>query len=592
MNQKVFIEKSDEIMNNMSLDELKKFLHNVARKTPENKRGAFLQLLNDCYNQSEGKENNEKFQYKKLMSDEKVDKKLIEISNTFERIENCELCLSAQGYEDYTYGYWESDWIWEYEDNEGIGRIIEGAVMFAHDCMNDFRYEEAVSVFNLIMNTTVFAAADDSGDLIELSLEEIVEEGLVHINLTTVALDVLYSEYQVQPSKERAGSLYDYFIYSYFDEIHIEDIFSIGREELEDTDAFLQSWIDYLMQQKGETAARLLKEGMLYYKGSEGLVEIAREAYIEHPSIYMAVILEYEKVHDYERMKEIGKEALDNLDPELKLRGEIAIKTSQASWCVNDFEYMRKCWYEAFYSNSTTANYLRIFANKEASREYKELAQKRIEELIITDKHYNGKNSEIDKNTISEIDYKLLHFFSGHFDKVKSWCMEQKSPLGWSGKFIDYGVHLMLLYLCSDTDPGKACKKIADNFSTQVCLLTGKDLVFMTENSVFETDVSMQRSGEVFLEVFNVWKSNYNMASDSVNSYVEWLESVISKRVDGIVGGKYRKSYYKVALLVAALGEVKESLGTKLAKNFIINEYLKKFPRHTSFRGELKEYIS
>ena len=82
------------------------------------------------------------------------------------------------------------------------------------------------------------------------------------------------------------------------------------------------------------------------------------------------------------------------------------------------------------------------------------------------------------------------------------------------------------------------------------------------------------------------------MASDSVNSYVEWLESVISKRVDGIVGGKYRKSYYKAALLIAALGEVKESLGTKLAKNFIINEYLKKFPRHTSFRGELKEYIS
>jgi hypothetical protein len=38
MNQKVFIEKSDEIINNMGLDELKKCLHNVARKTPENKR--------------------------------------------------------------------------------------------------------------------------------------------------------------------------------------------------------------------------------------------------------------------------------------------------------------------------------------------------------------------------------------------------------------------------------------------------------------------------------------------------------------------------------------------------------------------------
>jgi len=380
MNQKVFIEKSDEIMNNMSLDELKKCLHNVARKTPENKREIFLQLLNDCYNQTEGKENNKKFQYKKIMSDEKVNNKLIEISSIFEKIENCELCLSAQGYEDYTYGYWESDWIWEYEDNEGIGRIIEDAAMFAHDCMNDFRYVEAVSVFNLIMNTTVYAD-DDSGDLIELSLEEMVGEKLVNINLRTVALDVLYSDYQIQPTKERANSLYDYFNYSYFDEIHIEDIFSIGREELKDTDIFLQSWIDFLMQQKGETATRLLKEGVLYYKGSEGLIEISRKVYREHPSMYLAAILEYEKTHDYEKMKEIGKEALNNLDRDLKLRGEIAIKTSQASWCVNDFEYMRKCWYEAFYSDSTIANYLRIFANKEASIEYKELAEKRITSL-------------------------------------------------------------------------------------------------------------------------------------------------------------------------------------------------------------------
>ena len=591
MNQKVFIEKSDEIMNNMSLDELKKCLHNVARKTPENKREIFLQLLNDCYNQTEGKENNKKFQYKKIMSDEKVNNKLIEISSIFEKIENCELCLSAQGYEDYTYGYWESDWIWEYEDNEGIGRIIEDAAMFAHDCMNDFRYVEAVSVFNLIMNTTVYAD-DDSGDLIELSLEEMVGEKLVNINLRTVALDVLYSDYQIQPTKERANSLYDYFNYSYFDEIHIEDIFSIGREELKDTDIFLQSWIDFLMQQKGETATRLLKEGVLYYKGSEGLIEISRKVYREHPSMYLAAILEYEKTHDYEKMKEIGKEALNNLDRDLKLRGEIAIKTSQASWCVNDFEYMRKCWYEAFYSDSTIANYLRIFANKEASIEYKELAEKRIEELTIADKHYNRKDSETEKNNIFEIDYKLLHFFSGHFDKVKKWCMEQKNPLGWSGKFVGYGVHLMILYLYLDTEPGKACENIANNISAYAGLSTGKNLVFMTENTVFETEASMQRSGEVFWDVFNIWKSYYNMSSDEVNSYVEWLESVISKRADGIVGGKYRNSYDKAALLVAALGEVKESLGTKSAKSFIINEYLKKFPRHTSFRGALKEYIS
>ena len=51
-----------------------------------------------------------------------------------------------------------------------------------------------------------------------------------------------------------------------------------------------------------------------------------------------------------------------------------------------------------------------------------------------------------------------------------------------------------------------------------------------------------------------------------MNSYVKWLESVIDKRIDGIVGGKYRDKYNDVALLAGALGEVKESLGVKMAK--------------------------
>jgi len=85
----------------------------------------------------------------------------------------------------------------EYEDEEGIGGIIEDAVLFAHDCVNDFRYEEAVSVYKLIMGTTFFAEDEDGGcDRIELDLQEIVGEKLTGINLKMIALEVLYSDYQ------------------------------------------------------------------------------------------------------------------------------------------------------------------------------------------------------------------------------------------------------------------------------------------------------------------------------------------------------------------------------------------------------------
>lgn len=591
MNYKEFIQKSDEILNRMSGEGLKSCLHDIARKTPENKRDEIITLLNDSCRCNEHKEQCEKFYQKRLMPDNMVSDRLAKIREVFAKIEDNELCLYAEGYEDYSNGYWDSDWIWEYEDKWGIGRMIEDAAIFAHDCMNDCRYQEAASVFKMIMGTLILVEDENGGDSFELSLDEMVNEKLTGINLRTIALDALYSEYQLQPAEKRAESLYEYFMYPYFYNIRIEDIFSIGREELRDTDMFFESWVDFLRGQMGETAARLLKEGILYYKGVDGLAEMARKEYVNHPSAYLAVLLEYEKTHDYLKMKEIGKEALDKLDRNLKLRGEIAIKTAQAAWCVNDLELMRGCWYEAFYSDSTVPNYLRLFTDSEATRVYRALANNRIEELRITEYSHTDERSEADENTVNEMEYKLLHFFSGNFDKVKHWCLEKKDPLGWSGHFVGCGVVLMLLYLYAGSDAGRACKAVAAEASDLVHFDDVKNLVFMKEGHVFEAEVTVQKGEEVFLSVFCLWKANYEVLQDAVNAHLEWLEQVIDKRIDGIIGGKYRRKYKDVALLAAALGEVKESLGMDGAKKAIINRYLKKYPRHSSFKASLNEYI-
>lgn len=591
MNQKVFMQKIDELLNKMDKEDLKNCLHNIVRKTPESKRELFLQMIEDFSDHDKLKDINDKFQYKRLLSDEKVNDKLTDIKKTFVNIENGELSLSAEGYEDYSNGYWASDWIWEYEDYEGISKIIVDTVLFAHDCMNDCRYEEAVTIFKLVMDTPISVEDEFGGDSFELDLEEMVDEKLVKVNLKVLALDVLYSNYQLQPAAQRASILYSYFTYPYFNEIHIEDIFSIGREELKDTDLFLQSWIDFLMEQSGDVAARLLREALLYHKGTDGLVEMARKGYKEHPSVYLAALIEYEKTHDYEKMKEIGMEALDKLESDLKMRSEIAIKTAQASKCVNDTATMRKCWYEAFYSDSTIPNFLRLFVDREVINEYKVLAEKRIEKLHIFEFHYNRHISETVRNEVTELEYKYLCFFSGHFDRVYNWCMEKKNPLGWTGNFIGHGIDLMLLYLYADSNPGKAVKSIATGISSRIGFDECRNLVFIKENSVFEADVSTQKSDEIFWDIFCLWKYNYVISEDDINAYVEWLESVISKRVNGIVGGKYRNKYNNVAILVAALGEVKESLGMKMAKSNVVNQYMRKYPRHSAFRGALNEYM-
>jgi len=575
----------------MGTEELRSCLHNIARKTPESNREELLHLLDDCLRQNNRDENDNKLQYKKSIPDDVVDDRLTDIKEDFARIENGEFCFSARGYEDYSNGHWISYLTWEYEDIEGVGRFIEEAALFAYDCVNDCRYEEALSVFKLIMDTQVFVEDEDGGDSFELSLEEMVEEKLAEVNLRVLALNVLYAEYQLQPVDKRASELYLYFAYPYFSDIHIEDIFPIGREELKDTDMFLQSWIDFLMRQSGETAARLLREGILYHKGADGLVEIANQCYGEHPSIYLAALLEYEKVHDYKKMKEIGKEALDKLDRDLKMRGEIALKTAQASSCVNDREFMKKCWYEAFYSNSTISNYLRLFVDKEVVEEYKNLAEERIEKLSIIDNHYNRNISETAKNSTAKIEYQCLNFFAGHFTQIKNWCMEQKNPLGWSGNFIGHGIDLMLLYLYEGNNLRKAGKEIAARAASRLGFNESKNLVFMKENSVFETGVVAQKGAEIFWNVFCLWKINYAITAEEIKLFVEWLESVIDKRIDGIVGGQYRSKYGDVALLAAALGELRESLDMKAGKRIILNRYLERYPRHSSFRSAMNGYM-
>jgi len=590
LNQKEFIQKSDEILNNMGTEELRDCLHNIARKTHESKREEFFQMLYDSLRQNVQKESDKKLQYKKTIPDDVVNDRLTSFKEVFAKIEDGELAVSARGYEDYSNGYFVSDWTWEYEDNVGIGRTIENAVKFAYDCVNDCRYEEALSVFELIMDTQIFADDEDGGDFFELSLEEMVEEELAEVNLKVLALNVLYSEYQLQPPDKRASELYSYFVYPYFNDIHIEDIFPIGREELKDTDVFLQSWIDFLMQQNGETAARLLREGIMYHKGVDGLAEIARQGYREHPSVYLAALSEYEKVHDYEKMKEIGKEALERLDRDLKICGEVALKIAQASSCVNDREFMKKCWYEAFYSNSTIPNYLRLFVDKEVTEEYKDLAEKRVEKLSISDNHNFQYLSETAKNSISKKEYQCLKFFSGQFIQIKNWCVEQKNPLGWSGSFIELGMDLMLLRLYVGNHLRIACKEIAARVANRIGFSESKNLVFMKDNSVFEVEVVAQKGGEIFWDVFCLWRVNYAIAAEDVKLHVEWLESVIDKRIDGIVGGKYRNKYGDVALLAAALGEVRESLDLKAGKRIVINRYLEKYPRHTAFRSALKGY--
>ena len=73
--------------------------------------------------------------------------------------------------------------------------------------------------------------------------------------------------------------------------------------------------------------------------------------------------------------------------------------------------------------------------------------------------------------------------------------------------------------------------------------------------------------------------------------YLTWAENTVYKRADAIVSGQHRSHYGEAAGLLSIVGEIKEQEGMSGAKRYIYEQYKKKFPRHSSFQGEMKGYF-
>ena len=81
------------------------------------------------------------------------------------------------------------------------------------------------------------------------------------------------------------------------------------------------------------------------------------------------------------------------------------------------------------------------------------------------------------------------------------------------------------------------------------------------------------------------------ISEDVKKEILIYLIETIDARVEAIVGGSHRGSYYKAARLGAALGEVEESMGKTHGKAERVSKYLAEFPRHRAFKQEMKAYM-
>ena len=185
-----------------------------------------------------------KSQLTERMSQKFVDEKMKLLRNWMNQIDEGDLYLNVDEYEDYSDSYWDSDLSTDYYDDQGIGDKIEFIIKFAQDCVDDRKYREANEIYKWLWEMCV--STDLEYEEYSVNLELLSENAIIHTDLEQLALRTLYTDYQIQEPENRAEDMYLYFSIYTFRKLHIQDMFCIGREELDGTEQFLEDWIALL----------------------------------------------------------------------------------------------------------------------------------------------------------------------------------------------------------------------------------------------------------------------------------------------------------------------------------------------------------
>ena len=549
MNYNEYMELVNKKLLAMSESEKTRWIYNALRVAKENERIKSLNSLDveQDYNS---------FVYEKDKLEEWCSK-----------VEESEIYFECEGHEEYEEGYWDSDYVYEYYDPFGIIKDINKAFKIAEDLLYQKEYKESQALSNRILGMSFNVSDVGTGDWYEMNFKEITDEVINSFDYERVILNLLYATYNVTDGRNRAEVLYKYLNWDESKNIKIEEIFRIGSEELRDIDCFMDDWISFLSEEEGDRAGKLLLEACLYKGGIKYLCETSRTKYLKHPVLFKYACEYFLREGNDLECEKLGLEAIGVLHEYLVIRGEIAELTAKAAENLLHKDVVNKCCEAAFYSKPSLNNYLRLFDIPD----YKNItsrASKYAQKLPESISKFDHGNNQMMFCILSRSHKDVIRFFNGEFDYIHDKCRKDDLLLGWSDGFKGVAVPFFILLLNKNNEITKAVSQLIDGIVHRIGL------------------IEMEK--EEFFNLFLKWREKQNITDEQYKKYIMWLEEEADKRVEAVVGGGYRKSYYKAAILVVSLGETLESNGCINGKMLTIEKYRKLHSKKRAFKSELE----
>lgn len=541
MDKKSLYDLLEETLENSSKEKIIEFLTKLINILPNNFNKDIFLLINENF--SDEIQNG-------YIKD--LNKKVEKIEKQFDSINNYELQFRCESYATGDYEYWDEIYETSYYDPLGIGSIIEEAYSLANILVTKKEYKIAKKIFDLIIFTTYSALEDDSNDILDYEISDIISFDLVDIDLNKICLMVLYIT--LLTSDNKCDDIFKYYETHMFDDVKVEDSFQIGANNLNDLEIFWDDWLKYLSKKDDSLSYELLTEALEYhnYANYKNILELNK---FTHPNLYLFVFNHLKNLNKYDEIIEIGNPVLSDMEDDIKNQMSLLLATAykklNPNYDISDYLYT------AFSSNHSVPNLIRIINNG-----YLEKYKKEID--IIKEDPYKNEN-----------DFVLLRYFLGEFEDFFSFISDNNKYLGWSYSRMNTYLDAMVFLLCNEHE-SDIKKRLASSICSDIGINDNYNLYNVDER---ELD---------YLKILNTWKAHFKISNNFKDTYVQWIEETTRKRVDAIVSNQHRDSYYKAAFLVCILDECLENLKIK-NKGEIIQFYERKYLRYTAFRKEINK---
>ncbi len=580
MNLVSFLKQIDAITAQYSAAQLISFIHDSGRLLPESGRDDFLKRLKAAG------ENTDKLSEKDNKRDSGLKNVYQRICGNLNKIDSQEVMLQGILNEEYDDWYDDDCEEFNYEDDNGISDMLTEACDFVHTSMDAKNYKEGFEIGRRLFAMEILCENEYGGE--EFSIEDMAYQKLLHCDLKQVLLDVLYCAYYTVPLKERAEVFHEIIVNAGNNEMTLEELMQHGKEELPDFHDFLMLWITYLGDKSGRDADRLIMEAVSLLNDTSLAVGYAERFVTVHPGLYLK-LLENEKAADVNDMVSMGIEAMKAIPENYVMRSRAALKTAEYVIKANkDQCLLELCYFAAYESDTSAVNYIRALLNGYGTGKKREELRNVFMPLSVSRSSDPGYAREYSysERKVNHPDRSMilfLKFLDGQFAEVLTKGLDKTEALGWTGTFMKQGIALFLLYLYE----GKTLDR-------GIAVMAGIVKTAMDFSKEEYQKGLYQYNGEdgkdLFYDLFLQWKSLTQMEPDVRDEAITRITDLLEKRTEGIMNANRRNYYGECAAYIAALGEVKESLGDRGAKQRIMTSYKDKYTRRSAFRAEMQAY--